>query len=387
MSKNGNSPEYGSTYVAELIGRYHAAESSPMPWAELETDEIAYFCDAGLGSIAFAQLTADGADVRPDDYQLLQSSDLMARFAYGQAKKSALQVLAIATDHSIPVTLLKGISIAEQLYAEPHHRLMSDIDLMVPADKIERLGKLLQDAGYEEDDPGAANRIGHHHLPALRAPSKEMFVELHSGLFSGEMTSLEPLFDPSRLLEHTCDSRFGEYACRRFRPEFQFLYLITHWAFGGNSLRDVVSFNDALFFLHELRNEIDWKLIDGWLADNRAVADAVTVMLSLLRDTGLSEIPAAIAPRVERSARRIGNVNLRVLHWIATEFALTGRRKIGWVLTRANARTIWHALLEPRRPYQRLPIAVARVLTRRAPDKSWLQSVPDRLSTLLKPND
>ncbi len=75
-----------------------------------------------------------------------------------------------------PVALLKGAALARGGYVAPGSRWASDVDVLVPADRIERLQRELEGRGWHRAGPGYE-----HQLPALTHPHGGA-VELHRKL-------------------------------------------------------------------------------------------------------------------------------------------------------------------------------------------------------------
>ena len=132
---------------------------------------------------------------------------------------------------------------------------------------------------------------------------------------------------------------------------------------------------------------MNWMLIDSWLSHNPLLADYFSVLLLFLNNAGIVPVPTGIKERIETSARQIGAINIKALHWLLYTFPLSGRTKVAWAITSQNAVQIWQTLLEPRHKSLRLIVAVARIIFRRNPGKSLLGSTAGRIRTLIEPND
>ena len=63
-------------------------------------------------------------------------------------ERTSREVVAALAADGIPVILLKGISYARLLYAEPAERPMSDVDLLVPPDMHDAAARVLRRLGY-----------------------------------------------------------------------------------------------------------------------------------------------------------------------------------------------------------------------------------------------
>lgn len=102
-----------------------------------------------------------------------------------QLKHETVAVLDIlAEEPAIPVILLKGIALAASLYPDPALRSMGDIDMIVPAERVEEATRRLCEHGYERREielaPGF-NDAHLHHLSLVRIKSVPFLrIELHT---------------------------------------------------------------------------------------------------------------------------------------------------------------------------------------------------------------
>ena len=89
---------------------------------------------------------------------------------------------------SVPqLTLLKGISIAEEFYPEFHLRPMRDIDLLVPVESLAPMATLLYGLGYRQtSDTPHKTYDSHHHAMPFFHDEKQVWVELHHRLISAK---------------------------------------------------------------------------------------------------------------------------------------------------------------------------------------------------------
>lgn len=74
--------------------------------------------------------------------------------------------------------LLKGADYGHRLYARPALRPMQDIDLLVPADRIEAVGDRLRAEGYRQDHPGGASSFAPSY-PERVFHRDDVVVEIH----------------------------------------------------------------------------------------------------------------------------------------------------------------------------------------------------------------
>jgi len=104
-----------------------------------------------------------------------------------RTKTQALQeqldkILMEAGRLAIPIVLLKGAHIAHLPNQKPEDRPMSDIDLLVRTDDMDRFEAMVQRLGYTPTNPSSFWRDSHFHLCPLAHPAYRHIVEIHWGL-------------------------------------------------------------------------------------------------------------------------------------------------------------------------------------------------------------
>ena len=215
-------------------------------------------------------------------------------------------------------------------------------------------------------------------------PDSDIPVEVHTSLFSAGPLSDEPLFQISPIWTHAEPATFQGIRCLKFRPEFQLMYTVAHWAIDQKWTVNVISFNDVVLILRANEQTMDWKLIASWLSENPLLAEQFTVILLFLKNSGIVEIPIGVEEQVVESARRIGVINIKILHWLILNFPLSDGRKNRSEITQIIVRVVWQTMLEPRHKSLRLIVSLTRILFRRTRNKSLLSSMANRIRTFLE---
>jgi predicted Fe-Mo cluster-binding NifX family protein len=219
--------------VVELLARYHNRKTAaPYALHALSDHDLDYLVSSGLGPIAFQLLSASATDAENGADATLRSAHLTTWVIYRQMQKAAMEILQFATAAGIEVVLLKGVSIGDELYASPHHRIMGDIDLLVRTDDAPRLSELLKSRGYQLRAPNDGPRVPatHHHLPELRHPDSGVSVEIHTSLVSRTVLADDKLNQPEVFRGEIRQSTFQGIPCQRFSPEYQIVYTLMHWS-------------------------------------------------------------------------------------------------------------------------------------------------------------
>ena len=118
----------------------------------------------------------------PDDFRFY----LLFIHAQNDARNSALRrqlVEAVACLNVIgiePVLLKGAIRLVDGLYPDLGWRLMRDLDLLVPRERLHDAAAQLRRIGYASSSPSAPRR--HWHLPPLVRAAAEAVIEVHEDL-------------------------------------------------------------------------------------------------------------------------------------------------------------------------------------------------------------
>lgn len=372
--------------VLGVIRSYAAQRTLKPPVSPVPDDFVEHIYQTGLASIA--RQAIDPADLSDASQHLLRSADATARVIHRRIRNTAAEFLRLAHAHDIPVVLLKGISLADAVYAEPHHRIMGDLDLLVPKDKAQTLFDTAIDHGYQQPDEQDRVTIpeGHHHLPEIRDQQSGVPVEIHTALISRTLLADEPMFQRDAIWDYVEATEFDGIPCFRLCAEYRFLYTLAHWAIDYKWPTNLISLTDTLLSIQDQQSSLDWRRVRALAEQNPVVADLTATILSYFEHVELGPIPKDMRDSANASLRGIGKRNVRILHWLLSQFPLSGRRKVGRVLSRSNARIVWLTLLEPRFRWWRLPAAGYRILFRRRRGESLVDSTAGRISNLMKPD-
>ncbi len=372
-----------TTYITDLLSLYHGRCLHTAQVSEYSSSDD-YLVKVGLGPIAYAARSI--SDLKTSE--LLKSADLTAQVLHRQLRKAVGRILVAADQNGIEVVLLKGISIADEFYESSYHRIMADVDLLVASESAQTLQDSLIAMGYKPVDPGLSGEVTPpHHLPELRNEEVGLSVEVHTGIVANLDHSALPLYQPELFWSQTVRSVFDGMHCMRFTATYQFVHTVNHWALNGGWAHNVIGFNDVMVMVNRDENRIDWRQVGLWMHEYPQFAEQLAVLFFYLEGCGLIDVPEILLPEMDAARGRIGAINIRILHWLLRTFPMSGRRKVGWVLSAENALVVWRTMLEIRPKYLRVGTAMSRVIFRRQKGKSIIASISGRLRTLVKPND
>jgi Uncharacterised nucleotidyltransferase len=290
--------------------------NSALQWGEIDDRHIQCVMDAGLGALLYhaTQGTIEQAPSRWRD--ALHGADLTARVRHGNLCDAMSELLDACRENGVPVTLLKGISIADQHYPAPHLRPMGDIDILVKEKDCGWVESMMLRRGY-------ASKAGYHddqdepHRAPLFHREKDVWVEIHTALFHRREPLLRNrLFSPTQIASQEVASTFQGRPALRLSRELQLAYVSSYWIrdFSRNPFHPslVTPLIDAIYLLKGSGQPPDWDGLLGWL-DNEMAAASLYITLSYIAARGLDPTLSHVIARLASSQRIIGAMELRII--------------------------------------------------------------------------
>jgi hypothetical protein len=319
-----------------LIGRIlvHAATGAPIhppasqPARRSRRDDERQFrwaMEGGLGPLLHAAVDPDaGWPVRWREAML--AADLTARVRHGDLVDTALDILDVCERLGVEATLLKGISVSEQLYPAEHLRPMADVDVLVPHAEYSRVETGLLECGYLRL-PGPHVEADHHGAP-LRHSSRRTLVELHTDLFPPASLLHGQSFSHAHIESQKRSSRYHGRPVSRLSDELQLVYIAASWFNDMTSSRFhpsfVASLLDAVYLLRARRQPLDWTGMLGWI-DNDMVKASLYAMLTYLPRFGVEAVPAEVLAGLGRNRGLVGPIQRRAIHAALDRYLIGGR--------------------------------------------------------------
>lgn len=206
-----------------------------------------------------------------------QNSKILVK---GENQENELALLSDCFEkNAIAYMPLKG-SVIRDLFPLPYLREMSDLDILIPVEKLQQACQLCETMGYRTH-----SRV-EHHIELHKLPY--MNIELHSGLIASFYEYYEYYKDPwTKAYRYNNDYRYA------MRNEDLYLYFLTHAAkhyfnsgTGIRSVIDIYVFNrayrpsmDTRYIAQELKKlnlerfarQME-QLAQYWFAENRTKA-------------------------------------------------------------------------------------------------------------------
>ncbi|ASK63708.1 Renal dipeptidase [Virgibacillus phasianinus] len=172
------------------------------------------------------------------------------------------RVSKLFSESQINLLFLKGPALAHELYGDVSLRTSSDLDMLIPIEKIDQAEQLLISQGYEKDDyiQTVLNdwKWRHHHVTYIH-PVKNIKLEIHWRLNPGP--SKEPGFYD--LWKRKNKSPLTNFPVYLLGNEDLFLFLVSHGSrHGWSRLRWLVDIH------HLIKQNVDWKTVYKLLKTN-----------------------------------------------------------------------------------------------------------------------
>jgi len=117
----------------------------PLDWDQLVTDSESH----GLSPLLYQHLRTSDAPVPNVTLSKLRALYLRHKTSNQIRTEAACEIHELFEQHGIPVIFLKGMALGHLIYAEPRHRPMVDIDLLVSSRQQGEAYNLLVATGYQ----------------------------------------------------------------------------------------------------------------------------------------------------------------------------------------------------------------------------------------------
>lgn len=290
--------------------------------------ELDWVIEGGQGGLAHRASSAGVLALPAEWMPALAAADLMARLRNASQAETAAGAIDLLARQGIVPTLLKGISIAYECYADPSLRPRGDIDLLLPPGQYDRAAQALIAAGFEQSGMAVM-----HHGPPLRDTRTDVWLELHTDLFWPPETPLRrgSTFASATAYAQTLPSTWNGRAVGRLSPEYQLVYTCASWMHDLTSNATpcepsyLASLFDIVVLLHRHGATIDWDLVATLLSTPMARSCAY-VALSYVQDRALGTVPAQALRGFLEGQSYVGAFQARCIHALIDGYLVGGRR-------------------------------------------------------------
>ncbi len=301
---------------------------------------VAWAIQSGLGPLLYRAAKDNGDNASSGYWSDLKAADLTARVVMAEHLEATAEIIDVCRGKVPPLALLKGISIAEEYYPEPHLRLMRDLDILIEKESLPKVKTALEQLGYHQHwDDAAPSYDNHHHAAPFFHEEKNVWVEVHHALLSPKKrASCATIFQNDTVFSQLRHSQFQGREVRRLSVELQLVYLATHWAQDFQRVGGMVAIIDAIHLFKHVDGQLCWEWIVNSIRESIA-ATYLYLLLSFIDRHQLVKIPTEILRDLFLAQRSFGRASLRTAHAIIDRYYVTGKQ-LGW-FSRKVVTLIW----------------------------------------------
>ena len=333
-----------------LMGLLQAAAHgrAALPLASLEAAQIRWALETGLGPLLWHTTYAAPETAASPLWPLVRGTDRAAHLLTAEQFDAMGEILRACCGRMPPLTLLKGISISEQYYPVPHLRPMRDLDVLVDAATLPAMEAVLSALGYQQYSHLSSTFYAtHHHSMPFVDPTRRLWVEVHRGLFPpSSRLGADRLFGREALEQHRQPSIFQGYEVFRLSPEWQLLYIASHWAFAFHPIGGLIALVDVIYLLQRTVGALDWEHLLAALEGSGATPP-LYLLLTYLDTYHLVELAPDVLQCIGARQRVLSPATLALMHRLIDRYFVAGQRP-GLVLSTHRLDILWQTLLGPR---------------------------------------
>lgn len=248
-----------------LRSRWHPASlDQAAEWARQEQIQWQALSDYAE-SAGVAPLLYDGIRGRamtpPAFEQALERGYQRSAMANAMLSVELSRLLGLLAQGGVPAIVLKGAALGDTLYGNSALRPMTDLDLLLHPEDVERALHLLQAQGYawNEVEPHPGMRLDFENELVLRTPGPAPLpIELHWHLFDSPF--YQQRIDETWFWDTAQPVRLAESEAQALGLEANLLYLSAHYVLHhrGQGLRWLV---DIALLTARYQAQIDWPLL------------------------------------------------------------------------------------------------------------------------------
>ena len=330
-------------------------ESPRIPPVLFDQDGLSWILDSGLGPLLWHLLERYPERIPPGHAEYVKAANLSAYMLSSETFDRLNEMLDRAANIGCQVTLLKGVSVAQQWYPERHWRPMRDIDVLVNARDQPHFEKQLVELGYRQKSNYPPEfYVSHQHSMPFSHPIKNCWVEVHTALFRADTPAGQISAFKADVLRKVQTVVAGQAPGNvwRLSDELQLVYTAVHWATQLTLVGGIIPILDSLLILRKSRDRLDW----DWILEacrNNTAARHLWLMLSYLERHGLYDIPRDIRHGLRNGRRVIGSIGQKMLHQIIDE-NMAARRQERLFNSDAMITVQWDTLLSDSAPIHKL---------------------------------
>lgn len=231
-----------------------------------------------------------------DTYQYLHrlyNSNLMKNMSMlGELK----EILGRFKDEGIPFIMLKGIALAEHIYPAIAMRGMTDIDILVKKDSLQKVDKCLSSFRCFPRDSSAAravkNPVGYLASLDYRRDVSSLSFHIHWHLVNTSVPAymFASQIDMERIWKMSVPAMIADVEARILSPSHLIIYLCEHALRIGHSFDRLILIYDIFQSIKTCEKSVDWDFIIKESRDFN-LSRLLYFSLTIVRDYSSLRIP------------------------------------------------------------------------------------------------
>ncbi|MGM9661028.1 MAG: nucleotidyltransferase family protein [Faecousia sp.] len=279
------------TYLLHLLGAY-LREEEPQVWENVDWVKLVQLSQIHCVTGILGYMTMSWP-ICPDEQMKASLRSVCLNTIALFARRAALADVFSQTlsRNGIDHIIMKGFVLREY-YPVPELRTFGDIDLVIRSEDRKKSDELLRSLGYQPETDWE---------PVFSYTKDVEYYEIHSEIMEvnvSDKADYRGYFrDPWQYAEAAGDHRY------QFKPEFHFLYLLTHIAkHVTGSGAGVRMYLDVAAFLRRFGTSLDWDWIQKELEKLR-FTDFANIVLLMVQEAFGVESPIPLQAVEEETMR------------------------------------------------------------------------------------
>ena len=193
-----------------------------------------------------------------DTFKNIYEKNIMRHILWAN---EATNITNALSENGINTVLLKGIGLADTIYPHPWLRSFSDIDFLVPQDKLLKVKDILIDLGYDLIYTDSLKWLLKNNL-ALSFINKKnkIYLEIHTDIVNNKWYAESTNIDMDAIWQNVISKEINGKKVFLLSPEDNILYLSIHLAV-AHGFHGLIWFYDINEFINFYKNKINWDIL------------------------------------------------------------------------------------------------------------------------------
>ncbi|MDP3879106.1 MAG: nucleotidyltransferase family protein [Dehalococcoidales bacterium] len=212
------------------------------------------------------------------------------------------RLLAALNREGIPVIVLKGAALLGIVYQDISLRPMSDLDILVPVEHLDRVEAVVSQHGYEHIYSRHSQEVARekmHQLPCMMNREKHIFLEIHQHIVDSDSPYH---FDLHHFWNRAQRITILETDSLTFAPEDLLIHLGIHFIFDRHysSVSAIGQLCDISEVILHFGDSLDWDMVEA-LAEEFGVGAALHIVFYACEHLLGTEVPESVLSRLQPS--------------------------------------------------------------------------------------